>query len=138
MDDETLTIRLAEYLAQVPGWEWRPRGPAYTPAETGIYYGPLAASADRGIGIRVYGGDDDRYLAQRRVQLRFRGAKGSVFAADRMAGIGFTLLDSLDRYRGLLGAARISFAPTGADANGREERTDNYLITLDNVEAYQS
>jgi hypothetical protein len=26
-------------------------------------------------------------------------------------------------------------APLGADENGREERTDNYTITLDNTEA---
>ena len=134
MDDAALTIRLCEYLARVPGWAWRPDGP-YTQDETGLFYGQIAAAPDRAVGVRVYGGDDDIGLAERRVQVRFRGDPGVVDAADRMAGVAFVMLGALDRYRGVLGATRLSFLPLGADTNGREERTDNYLITLDNVEA---
>jgi len=36
---------------------------------------------------------------------------------------------------GISGVSRLSMAPAGADENGREERTENYLIILDNQEA---
>ncbi|WP_105567129.1 minor capsid protein [Microbacterium halophytorum] len=135
MDDTTLTRLLLIYLSGVPGWEWRPAGPEYTSAEVGLFYGPIAAAPDRAIGVRVYATEDDRHLSQRRVQIRFRGARGRVDGADQLASTAFAALGGLSRVDRILSATRISMAPLGADTNGRDERTDNYLITLDNLEA---
>lgn len=137
MDDETLTIRVCELLGTVPGWKWRPRGPAYTSAEVGIFYGPIAASPDRAIGVRVYAATDDPVtgLAQRRVQLWFRGLRNAPNGADKLASPAFAMLQNLPRTGGISGITRLSMVPQGADGNGRTERSDNYLITLENLEA---
>ncbi|NHI16864.1 phage tail terminator protein [Microbacterium excoecariae] len=138
MDDAALTCRLLVYLSGIPGWEWRPTGPAYTTDETGLFYGPIGDTPDRAIGVRVYATDDDRYLAQRRAQIRIRGRAHHLDDADTIAGIAHTALDGLSRVAGILSARRISMSPLGADGNSREERTENYLITLDNMEAIAS
>ena len=134
MDDATLTLRLLEYLDRVPGWEWRPEGPDYTRDEVGLFYGQIGAAPDEAIGVRVYGAGSEGDVDERRVQFRIRGRAGDRERADQIAGTLRTLLEGLSRWGGILSAMRFSFAPTGADENGREERTDNYLITLDNLE----
>lgn len=134
MDDATLTIRLCERLAIVPGWSWRPGGPAYTDDELGIYYGAIPAEAPWGIGVRVYGGDDVDTV-ERRAQLRIRGLLDSRPGADRIAGIALTVLHGLSRWGGINDIRRTSFDPKGEDATGRQGRTDNYRIRLDNPEA---
>lgn len=135
MDDATLTKRILTYLGTIPGWEWRESGPAYADSVVGLYYGPIKTSPDRGIGARVYAPQDEPHVSQRRLQLRFRGAPRGLDGADKLADIAFAAMDGLSRLDGILRAQRISFTPLGADTNGREERTDNYLITLDNLEA---
>lgn len=137
MDDATLTVLICEMLAEIPGWEWRPNGPAYTPAEVGLFYGALGATPDRAVGVRVYAASDDEreYLHWRRVQLRFRGEAHKRDGADALAAPAFASLQGLSRVGGISGIRRLSMAPAGADENGREERTDNYQITLDNQEA---
>jgi len=137
VDDATLTLRICELLGMVPTWEWRPDGPAYTATETAIFYGAIAATPDAAIGVRVYGALDasPRHVYGRRAQLRFRGRKNQRDAADRMAGTAFAVLDGLPRVGGISGIRRFSFGPSVTDDNGREERTDNYSIILDNPEA---
>lgn len=135
MDDVTLTKVVCRILGRIPGWSWRETGPAYTDDEVAIFYGPLKPDPDRAVGVRVYDGTDTAHLATRRVQLRFRGRPGELDGADRLAFPAFVLLDGLSRTGGISGARRMSLAPLGADTNGREERTDNYEITLDNLEA---
>lgn len=135
MTDDEVTVRLCEILGRVPGWVWRPAGPAYTAGQVAIFYGPIATNPDRAVGVRVYGGTDRDELHERRVQLRFRGARGVVDGADKLAAIAFAVLDGLPRVGGLNGIRRESMAPLGADTNDRAERTDNYLVVLDNVEA---
>ena len=135
MDDDELTRRVCAILGTVPTWAYRPDGSAFLPREVGIVYGAVPTSPDRAIGVRVYDGDDLPGLHERRLQLHFRGAPGVAFDADRIAGIAFTVLQGLSRRDGISDARRVSFAPLGADGNRREERTDNYLITLDNTEA---
>lgn len=134
MTDEELTIALCEILGSLPAWSWRAVG-SYTADETAIFYGAIAAEPDRAIGVRVYMATDRDELAERRAQLRFRGPTGAPSGADNLAALAFAALDGLSRVGGISGMRRESMAPMGADINGRAERTDNYIITLDNPEA---
>jgi len=140
MDDAALTVVICEQLARVPGWEWRPNGPAFARSDTGIFYGAIGAEPDRAIGVRVYAADDNdaQHTHGRRVQVRYRGRRADPADADRMAHIGYLVLNGLSRVGGISDARRISMVPLGADDNGREERTDNYRINLDNPEASAS
>ncbi len=135
--DTELTIRLAEILGRVPTFAWRPTGPAYTAAEVAIFYGRIQDEPDRAIGVRVYSPVDEPDLSARRVQFHIRGRRDDVAGADRLADIVFTVLDGRLRGDGIASIFRTSFSPLGADKTGREERTENYLITLDNLEASQ-
>jgi len=138
VDDATLTKLLCQILGGVAGYTWRENGPEYTASEVGIYYGAIPEGNYRAaIGVRVYGGTDDNVtsLHGRRAQLRFRGGKRHRGGADSLAHPAFLVLTGLSRTGGISGISRISFDPAGADGNGREERTDNYIITLDNTEA---
>lgn len=135
LDDVELTMTVAEFLGDIDGWEWRPTGPAYTNAEVGVDYGAIKSDTDRRVGVRVYMTKDEPNLSWRRVQLKFRGGRGAPQGADALADAAFARLQGLSRVGGISGISRLSMAPGGADANGREERTDNYIITLDNQEA---
>jgi hypothetical protein len=136
VDDATLTRLVCLLLGQLPGWEWRPDGPEYTATEVGIFYGAIAETPDRAIGVRVYGSSDDRNdPTQRRVQLITRGKKGQPDGADVLAGHAFTRLTGVSRLFGINGISRTSMGPLGTDTNEREQRSDNYSITLDNPEA---
>lgn len=135
MDDETITTRLGEILGSLPTFAWRPDGPDPTPAEIGVFYGTVLDAPDRGVGIAVYSAADQPDLLARRVQFHVRGGRHQPFGADRIAGVLFAVLDQRSRGDGFASITRTSFARLGADTNGREERTENYLITLDNQEA---
>lgn len=137
MDDDALVYRLGEILGRIPGWVWDPDAPSFTDDVVPIFYGRIDDQPDRAVGIRVYGTEDllTESLAERRVQLRFRGGRGDPRGANKLASPSFAMLQGLSRVGGISDARRLSMAPLGADANGREERTDNYLITLDNLEA---
>lgn len=137
LGDVALTKLICEQLGTIPEWAWRPEGPTYSEAEVGIFYGALAASPDRAVGVRVYAAIDIEleYLHWRRVQLRMRGGRGRPEGADELAGLAFEALQGLSRLGGISGVSRLSMAPAGADENGRQERTENYQITLDNQEA---
>jgi hypothetical protein len=135
MDDKTLTIRLCEIVGALPLFAWRPAGPPYTDSEIGVFYGTIEDSPDRAVGIRVYSPIDDPDLHSRRVQLHVRGARHEPDGADWIADILFAVLHERPRGDGMASILRTSAAPLGADDNGREQRTENYLITLDNLEA---
>lgn len=140
MDDSTLTQRLCTILGGIDGWAWRPQGPAFTASEVGVNYGSLPDDGpDRVVGVRVYGTADDRERHERgrRVQLRFRGERHRPDGADVLADAAFAVLPMISRHAGISGIDRLSMSPLGADGNGREERTDNYIVTLDNEEADQ-
>lgn len=137
MDDRALTFRLIEFLAHLPGWE----GPAredHADAVVALFYGAIDSEPDQAVGVRVYadpsGGTDQRTV--RRAQLRVRGKPHEPDSADQLANIALAVLHGLSRQRGINSIIRQSFSPSGADANGREERTENYLIILDNQEAF--
>ncbi|MFE9232053.1 minor capsid protein [Cellulosimicrobium funkei] len=136
MNDADLARVLCELLGEVPGWHWHPT--AAPPAgAVGIFYGDIPETPDRAIGVRVYGGTDDPVVYQptRQAQLRIRGARGDLTDADRIAGFAFALLQGRTRVRGISRIERDYFGPLGADTNGREERSENYTVRLDNVEA---
>ena len=135
MTDADLTIALCELLGQIPGWAWSPDNPP--PAgQVAVFYGPIADTPDRAVGVRVYGGSDPRVHAPTRsVQLLLRGRPGEPDGADALADAAFGVLHKTLRCRGILAGQRSYFGPLGADANGREERADNYEIHLDNMEA---
>ncbi|WP_424448849.1 minor capsid protein [Microbacterium arborescens] len=135
MDDRALTIWVCEQLGEIDGWSWDTD--SYPADVFGVHYGSISATTAQGVGVRVYGGTDDRVTTTktRRVQLRFRGAEGEVDGADVRADQAFQHLDDLQREGVISEVLRQSFSPAGSDANQREERTDNYLIIFDNPEA---
>lgn len=136
MDDAALTDRICELLGRVPGWTWNPdpEAPDYPAEVVGIRYGATQPTPDRTIGVRVYSSTDDD-IHVRRVQLRLRGAPLDPAGADTLAGVAFTVLHGLSRAGGISDIRRISFGPLGPDDKGREERSENYQIILDNPEA---
>ena len=141
MDDRTLTKLVCAELGRLPTWEWRDEGDE-TPVPVGavmIFYGAIDSSPDKAVGVRVYGVTDIdlEHLRWRRVQLRVRGERGRPDGADVLADQAFLILQELSRVGGISGISRQSMAPSGADENRREERTDNYTIILDNREAHQ-
>lgn len=116
---------------------WQPDGPAYVPTEVGVFYGPIAAAPDRAVGITVYSQTDDIETgrADRYVQIRCRGSRGRPNGADLLADAAFDALQGVYHTSGIARITRTSTAPLGADSNGRQERTDNYQLILDNPEA---
>ncbi len=136
MTDRDLTIALCELLAEELGWSWSLTEP-YPAGAVGLFYGSIGDAPDRAVGVRVYGGSDPRVRAPTRsVQLLLRGRPGEPDGADALADAAFGVLHKTLRRRGILAGQRSYFGPLGADANGREERADNYEIHLDNMEAY--
>ncbi|KRD51962.1 phage tail terminator protein [Microbacterium sp. Root280D1] len=133
--DVELTKRLAEIVGRVPTFAWRPNGPAYTSSEVAIFYGRFLDAPDRAIAVRVYSPIDEPNLSRRRVQFHIRGRRDDIADADRLADVLFIVLDNRLRGDGIASITRTSASPLGADKTGREERTENYLITLDNLEA---
>lgn len=138
MNDADLTRLLAHALATIDGWVYSEVEP-YTAEQTGIHYGAIAPSPPRGVGVRVYDSNDYErdHVFGRRAQIRFRGTAYVVDDADRMADQALPVLLALRRDVGIAKVTRQSFLTLGPDGNGRQERTDNYLITLDNEEAQQ-
>ena len=137
MDDEALTILICSILGEIPGWDWNLDDPDHVYASDAvvIFYGALGTEPDTAVGVRVYGTTDEDDLASRRVQLRLRGGKGRPNGADQLAAPALTTLHGVSRRGGISSIRRQSMAPAGADDNRREERTENYLIILDNLEA---
>ncbi|WP_233202015.1 minor capsid protein [Cryobacterium sp. Y11] len=137
LDDRTLTILICSILGEIPGWDWNPGDPDYVYSSDPviIFYGALGTTPDTAVGVRVYAAGQDLDVAWRRVQIRVRGAQGRPDGADVLAALAFAALQGLSRVGGISGISRLSIAPAGADDNRREERTENYLIILDNLEA---
>lgn len=138
MDDVQLTFQICELLGDVPGWHWDPSpdAAAYPADGLGIFYGAIQPTPHRAIGVRCYGSDDDDVLV-RRVQLRMRGRPHDSTDVDAISGVAFLVLHTLSRVGGISDIRRISSGPLGADESGREERSDNFQIILDNPEAMQ-
>lgn len=137
-DDVTLTKIICTLLGEIDGWVWADDTEHdYSPGDVAVAYGRLLEQPHKGVAVRIYMTDDDRvrHLNWRRVQLYHRGEPWRPDGADALAALSFATLQGLSRVQGISGMERISMAPMGADQNHREERADNYLITLDNPEA---
>ncbi|WP_279367335.1 phage tail terminator protein [Microbacterium testaceum] len=138
MDDADLTRWLVEQLGTIHGWLWSADDPYdFTDDVTHVFEGGIPADARRAIGARIFGGEDDDETdtKTRRVQLRSRGNEGDPNDANRVADAAFAHLRRLLREGVVSAVTRTSFDPAGVDQNGREGRTDNYLIIFDNEEA---
>lgn len=138
MDDAGLTRWLVEQLGTINGWVWSATDPYDLATDVvTVYEGPIPAEARRAVGVRVFGGsdDDETDMKTRRVQLRSRGDEGDPNGANRVADAAFTHLRRLLREGVVSTVTRTSFDPAGVDQNGREGRTDNYLIIFDTEEA---
>ena len=135
MTDAELTVAICQLLGELPGWSWSATG-TYPADRVGVFYGPIPDAPDRAVGVRVYGGTDDPvvYSPTRSVQLLIRGARNQPDSADQMAALAFLLMQGRMRTGRINHIHRTSFGPLGADGNGREERSENYVITLDNLE----
>ncbi|MBN0039387.1 hypothetical protein JN535_04255 [Cellulosimicrobium cellulans] len=136
MDDAALTKVLLWILAARCGWAWIPDG-INPSAAVRLFYGVIGTTPDEAVGVTVYGGSDEleNGLTARRVQLWHRGPTNAPDGADALAGASFAALQGLSRVGGINTAFRLNFAHLGADANGRQERSDNYQIIIDNPEA---
>jgi hypothetical protein len=136
--DSTLKVRLAEILGSIPGFAWS-ADEDYPSDVIGVFVGSIPDAPDRAVGIRLYGdgGGDDPDVTERKAQAWVRGARGERLSADDIADAVFDRFDKLSREGGILRTSRESMSDMGADANDRERRSENYLITLDNEEALQ-
>lgn len=137
MDTTTLVTAVNQILHDAGAGVWHPTGPAYTSAQTGIFYGPIGAAPDKAIGVTSYNQTDDVVNGEaiRYIQVKCRGAKGAPNGADVIADAAKDALHGVYHTSGFARISRNSAAPLGADENGRQERVDNYQILLDNPEA---
>lgn len=135
-NDKELTLALCRALAEATGWQWHEDGPNYNADEVSIVAGELDDTSDRMVGVTVYQATDldIQDLHWRMVQFRLRGGRHDHFGADSLSFRVFESRHMLSLQGGVHNVSRRSFARLGADDNGRQERTDNYTITLDNQE----
>lgn len=134
MNDSELTKLLCEITGEIPGWSWS-ETEAPPAGEVAVFYGSLDHEPDRAVGWRVYDTADGPYLKGRRAQLRSRGAINDRAGADELADAVVARLAAISRERGISHISDHTFTPLGADESGRQERADNFTITLDNEEA---
>jgi hypothetical protein len=137
VNDREIKTRLCEILGTIDGFEWDETKDAYAPDSVGVWFGGIGDSPDRGVGVRLYGGRDVADLTERRAQVWVRGDRGERGSADDIADAVFARFTKLSREGGILSIRRESMSDQGSDNNDREQRAENYLITLDNEEALQ-
>lgn len=113
---------------------YRPEGPAYTTAETGITISTMPDAPNRLICLTPYSvNDTDLTDAITGVQVRMRAGTDPRALLDLSDGV----FDLLHNRRGFwLGDVfvalcwRQSEAPMGQDAHGRDERSANYYLQV--------
>lgn len=125
LSDEALSHHLAGLLADAGLGTV-----THEPGATFIAAKRIPDKPDAAIGITVYLGTDELLQSMRRAQFRFRGPPHDPLAPDRMADAVFRLLHMSHHDGHISRIRRESMAPLGMDGNSRDERTDNYEITL--------
>jgi hypothetical protein len=114
---------------------WKPTG-AYLDTEVGIVLGVPSQQPPSLIALAVYRVADDPALSDSVVglQVRVRGSDEDPRKADDLAD---GVFDALQGLHGadvngvrLVYSRRTSMLPLGVDGNGRQERTDNYDLTV--------
>lgn len=123
---------LARQLAEAGLATYRPNG-TYAKGDTALAVAVMPPAPDRVICLAVYNQADPLGLADVEVSLQIRcRATADPRAVDALADPVVDLLHGATRL--VLGGVRVSVirrissAPLGADALGRMERTDNYLL----------
>ena len=101
-----------------------------TPGAPFIAAKRVPPTPDVAIGVTVYLATDSLLTHTRRAQFRFRGAPNDPFGPDRIADQVFRLLHMRHHDGHVSRISRESIASLGMDGNKRDERTDNYDITL--------
>lgn len=104
---------------------------AYTPDQAGLYLGAVPSTPRRGIAVNSYtvAMHPDPIVG---VQFHFAAQD-----PDDLTEMAQAVSDVLEgRWGGMLGTVRLvasawqSGTPLGQDANGREQRTENYYLTI--------
>lgn len=130
-----LLTGVAQLLAARSVAEWKPTG-AYDAAEIGIVLGVPTQQPISLVALAAYANVDSPALSDSTVglQVRVRGPNADPTPADDLADAVF---DVLQGFRGdlpnevhVVYAKRTSTYPLGIDGNGRQERTDNYDLTV--------
>lgn len=131
--DVELAVAIAELLGSIDGWQWAAHGQYALGAGAAVpvYVGALPLETDVGAALAVYSAVDDPRQALRRVQLRLRGGRDDRLGALRLADSAYAALHGLST-RGIIALMqRTAAADLGRDGDGRQERADSYLVTLD-------
>lgn len=137
-----LLTGIAQVLALDGVGVWKPSG-TYAADEIGIVLGVPTQDPPSLIAIAAYNAIDDPSLSDStaQVQFRVRGPSADPGPADDLAD---GIFDSLQGRHGavlngitLVYARRTSTLPLGVDGNGRQERTDNYDLTVHRPSAHR-
>ncbi len=136
MDDATLTKTICAALGQIPGWIWD-EDAEYPHDRVGVYYGAIPDEPDRAVGVRMYSipVDDENTERIRRVQARIRGSRRDRADADRLASIARAVLVAMLPPSGISEILFYSTGDLGSDNHQREQRTENFTVSLDNQES---
>lgn len=129
-----LLTGVAQHLAASGVAVWKPSG-TYTSVEVGIVLGVPTQSPPSLVALAIYRNTDHPALSDSVVglQVRVRGSDADPRKADDLADAVFNALQGL---RATVNGIRISYAkrdstfPLGIDGSGRQERTDNYSLTV--------
>lgn len=139
---EDLLVGVAQLLAAREVAVWKPVDP-YNDDEVGIVLGVPTQSPRSLVALAAYSNVDDPALSDSTVgvQVRVRGPGANPTPADDLADAVF---DELQGYRGdlpngihVVYGKRTSTYPLGLDGNGRQERTDNYDLTVHRPSAHR-
>lgn len=129
-----LIVGIAELLQLAGVGVYRPDGPAYTTAETGITISTMPDAPNRLICLTPYAVDDsDLTDAIEGVQVRMRAGTNPL---DLLALSGAVFNELHNRRGAVLGETTVALmwrqseAPMGQDAHGRDERTANYYAQV--------
>lgn len=113
---------------------WKDSG-VYADDEVGIVLGVPTQRPPSLIALATYNNDDDPALSDSvvKLQVRLRGPDADPRAANDLSDGVFDALQGLrDTLNGIrvIYAKRTSSLPIGVDKNSRQERTDNYDLTV--------
>lgn len=104
---------------------------AYTPAQAGLYLGAVPSSPRRAVAMNSY---TVAMFPDPIVGVQFHYA---ALDPDDLTTMAQAVSDVLEgRWGGMLGTVKLvasawqSGTPLGQDANGREQRTENYYLTI--------
>lgn len=133
---------LAQYLADSQVGVWRPTGPPYGPAETGIVIAAMPPAPDRVVCLTDYPVEDHISEADVTVgvQIRTRGTTDPRDVADLADAIYDLLHGATGMVLGGVSVVQVyrqSYTRLGRDEADRFERSDNYYVDAMRPTAYR-